>query len=502
MILEPTAYQKKLVQDVEDRGLERVLAEWPLGSGKSLAGLMVCQHWNDETKLVVCPKSLVNMWVSLIESQTGEMATDLTKLKPSEVPQLPLKGWNVINYDLLEKRHWLEEMKDYTMMLDESSFIKNHHAERTQAVLKLSKNTSHLMMLSGTPCGGRYEYMWSHAFLLGRRMKYKDFWDSFVNSFKQKSKTGMIFNRIYEKNPYKNIEILLEDLNEKGRFTLDPSELEKLPDKTDITISVPAPPEYRKFMKERKAEVGPEKDRKTITGNNIMAVRQGLRRIASSYNPEKLDAFRAILNSTDERVVVFYEYRDDYEALKKICREEQRPVASMNSDCRDLGKPDNVYETEDNSVCLVQWQSGGHGLNLQKARIGVFYSLPESYEQYCQARGRLMRKGQQLPVYYYTLEAEKTIDVKIAKALANKRDYSSSDFLSDFSEFSGLPKGEETKEAEAVANTGEALQDRSAEVMVPEGYAATGTDGQMFLFPEMAKKPQKIVLKKKKGIER
>ena len=490
MSLEPTKYQSDLVQSVQDRDLNRVLINWPMGTGKTKAGLMVCEMWNDNAKIVVCPKSLVNMWLSFIESETGEKPTDLTKLKVSEVPALPLKGWYVINYDLLIRRPWIDDVKGYTLMLDESSFIKNHHSERTQKVLGISDNVSHLAMLSGTPCGGRYEYMWSHAFLLGRRMKYKNFMESFVNTYKMKLKTGRIIDQIYKKNPYKNIDILLDDLDEKGRFTLNKEDIEKLPDKTDMTISVEAPPQYKKFLKERKVEVSSPADKtisKVLKGDNIMALRQGLRRIASSYNPEKLDAFRDILSSTDERVVVFYEYRDDCEALRKVCKEEERPVAIMNSEHKDLAKENNAYETEDNCVCLIQWQSGGHGLNLQKARIGVFFSLPESYELYCQARGRLMRKGQELPVFYYTLESAKTIDCKIAKALANKHDYGNEDFLKDFAEFKGLPEAEP----------------EDGEVRVPDGYVASGVKGQPSLFPELDdRKPEKIVLKKKKVIER
>jgi len=76
-------------------------------------------------------------------------------------------------------------------------------------------------------------------------------------------------------------------------------------------------------------------------------------------------------------------------------------------------------------VLLAHPASAGHGLNLQHGGCHmVWFSLPWSLELYEQAVGRLHRSGQRHPVWCYVLLTEKTVDLKIWKALRAKRSVS------------------------------------------------------------------------------
>lgn len=77
----------------------------------------------------------------------------------------------------------------------------------------------------------------------------------------------------------------------------------------------------------------------------------------------------------------------------------------------------------DKRVMLVQYQSGGTGLNLQAFNNTIFLSPCYSFTDYHQAVGRTHRTGQEKRCTFYHLRAENTIDKAIWDALKEKRDF-------------------------------------------------------------------------------
>jgi SNF2 family DNA or RNA helicase len=78
---------------------------------------------------------------------------------------------------------------------------------------------------------------------------------------------------------------------------------------------------------------------------------------------------------------------------------------------------------DDQQVMIVQYQSGGTGLNLQKFNTTIFLSPCYSFIDYTQAIGRTYRNGQANKCTFYHLRASKTIDSAIYEALSEKRDF-------------------------------------------------------------------------------
>ena len=88
--------------------------------------------------------------------------------------------YGVLNYDMLwKRREELKQLRNYTLILDESSLIKNPKAQRTKAVFKL--NCSHLVLLSGTPCSGKYEELITQCHLLGWKINPETYIDRYTN---------------------------------------------------------------------------------------------------------------------------------------------------------------------------------------------------------------------------------------------------------------------------------------------------------------------------------
>lgn len=148
--------------------------------------------------------------------------------------------------------------------------------------------------------------------------------------------------------------------------------------------------------------------------------------MCSTYNKNKLDAFVDLIGSTDDRLIVFYNFTDELEALKKLIG--NRPYSLVNGSERDLIN----YENVDNSITFVQYRAGAMGLNLQKANKIIYYSLPLSSELYEQSKKRIHRIGQNRPCFYYLLLAENSIEERIKTTLDKRNDYTQELFDKDF----------------------------------------------------------------------
>ena len=133
-----------------------------------------------------------------------------------------------------------------------------------------------------------------------------------------------------------------------------------------------------------------------------------------------------LIGSTEERLVIFYNFNAELETLKKICSDRHVSVVSGNT--KDL----TAYEREPDSVTLIQYQAGAYGLNLQKARRVIYFTLPESSELFEQSRKRIHRIGQTQKCFYYLPICTGSIEERILKTLKMRKDYTDRLFQEDF----------------------------------------------------------------------
>ena len=151
------------------------------------------------------------------------------------------------------------------------------------------------------------------------------------------------------------------------------------------------------------------------------------RQLCGMYSTEKLKAFEDLLESTEDRLIVFYNFTAELTALKAVCDLVKRPYSEVNGHVKDLTE----YNEKSDSVTFVQYQAGAMGLNLQKACRMIFYTLPLSSELYEQAKKRIHRIGQEKPCFYYQLICKGSIEEKILKTLEMRKDYTEKLFERD-----------------------------------------------------------------------
>lgn len=358
--------------------------------------------------LLVCQKSKVKDWLEHFKTYYSEYTIkDLTKNKVFN------EGTNgkyigVVNYDIVYRRDNLKKLQHFTLMLDESSVISNEKTKRSKAILKMGADN--VILLSGTPVSGKYEKLYSQCKLLGWKITKKEFYERYIitRDFQRPNLPFAIKLVV----GYKNVEDLKNQLRLHGAFFMKADEAISLPKQNFIRITCEQIPEYKKFRKDRIVTI----DNKEIVGENTLTRMLGERQLCSQYNKHKLQAFKDLLNDSDDRFIVFYNFTAEKDILARLV---ERPISLVNGEIRDLEN----YEKCDNSVTFIQYQAGAKGLNLQKANKIIYFSLPLSCENYMQSQKRIHRIGQDKPCFYYILETENSIDRKILQALNRQEDY-------------------------------------------------------------------------------
>ena len=395
--------QQALKQTVEKT---RVAYYLDMGLGKTYLGSEKLSELNAPYALLVCQKSKIKDWEEHFNTYYNYQ---VIIFKNQPIKSIPPNSIIIINYDLVWRRKQLLELKNFTLMLDESQYIKNETSNRAKFILNMKP--TNVILLSGTPTGGKYEELWSQLKLLGWNISKKLFYKQYTVT--EKIDIGGFPITIV--TGYKNVDRLKKKLNSHGAVFMKSEEVFDLPEQIENQIAVKSTKEYRQFKKHRVITV----DDETLVGDTALTKLLYLRQLASIYNPHKHLALKDLLSSTEDKVVVFYNFKKEFEIIKTICETLEKPVSFINGDGTDLEN----YETKANTVILVQYQAGATGVNLQKANIVIYHSLPLSSELWMQSKKRIHRIGQSRTCFYYYLIAEKTVEEKILEVLKERRDF-------------------------------------------------------------------------------
>ena len=407
-------HQAKELEETKD--LNHVAYYHDMGLGKTFVGAEKLIQLGEKVNLVVCQKSKIEDWIEHFENNYDvvvyalNIAFDYVTFFQyiNNIACLkPVIG--IINYELAFRRKELLQLKNFTLMLDESSMIQNETAKRTKFILKLQPEN--IILLSGTPTSGKYENLISQIHLLGWNISKDLFYRQYID-FHYDMKNGFPIMII---DGYKNVERLKSKLREYGCRFLKTEEVFDLPDQIFNKVSIETTKEYRKFKRDRIVEIGETE----FVGDTILTKMLYERMLCGSYNPEKLEALKDLITSTEDRLIVFYNFNEELRAIEDICLEVDRPLSIVNGQTKDL----SCYEEYENSITAIQYQAGSMGLNLQKANKIVYFTLPLSSELFEQSKKRTHRIGQGRTCFYYMIICKNSIEEKIQATLEMRKDY-------------------------------------------------------------------------------
>lgn len=409
----------------ETKDLNRVAYFHDMGLGKTFVGAEKLIQLGANINLVICQKSKINDWIEhFTKYYSNRQVWDLTNKNgfvnliawnEMSVSGYPVIG--IINYELAFRRPQLKQLKDFTLMLDESSLIQNEQAKRSKFILKLQPKN--IILLSGTPTSGKYEQLWSQLHLLGWNISKDLYWRQYVD-VEYLDNEGFPIKVV---RGYKNVERLKSKLREHGARFLKTDEVFDLPEQIFNTISLDTIKEYKKFKKDRMITI----NEREFIGDTILTKMLYERMLCGSYNVNKLDALKDLMNSTEDRLIVFYNFNEELRAIEDICLKLDKPLSIVNGQTKDL----SMYNEYENSITAIQYQAGAFGLNLQLCNKIIYFTLPLSSELFEQSKKRIHRIGQKSSCLYYYLICKNSIEEKIFKTLKMRKDYTDKLFEQD-----------------------------------------------------------------------
>lgn len=433
MIYKPYSYQKFAEDFIIDHPYAGLLLD--MGMGKSVITLsaiekLMYDYMEIRRVLVIAPlrpaqetwPSELRKWDHL-KALTFSLAIGSAKERAAALEAdadiFIINRENVPWLVELYKNRWPFDM----VVIDELSSFKSYKAQRFKALRKVRPFIERIVGLTGTPAPNGLLDLWPEIYLLdqGRALgrtigSYRDLY------FRPDKRNGPV---IYSWKPLKGSEEQIYKKIDPFCMSLKSEDWLDLPETIFIRHKVEIDEKgmalYRQMEKDY---LLPFADG-DIDAANAAVLTGKLAQMAGGecydengrpkhIHDSKLLAIQDLIDEANgQPVLIFYNYKHEYERLKAILLE---PV-----DIREPGAIERWNKGEI-PILLAHPASAGHGLNLQEGgHIIIWFSLPTSLELYQQANKRLSRPGQKYPVLIHHLLAAGTYDYRIIDQILSSK---------------------------------------------------------------------------------
>lgn len=313
------------------------------------------------------------------------------------------------------------------LVVDESSRIKRPGAQRTKVITKLSNLCKYRRIMTGTPVTKGPEDIYSQfKFLDPQILGYDSFY-----SFKARY---CIMGGFENKQivAYQNVDELTKNI-EGHSFRVLKKDCLDLPDKIYQRYPVELSDKQRKLYDQMRKTYIAELEGEQIDAPATITRLLRLQQIVCGWFPTetevkpiedknpRLNALLEILSDIDSKVIIWARFKAD---LKAIERALGSLAVAYYGEVSNDARADAVERFQNDPKIryfVGQPQSGGIGLTLTAADYAVYYSNSFDLETRLQSEDRCHRIGTKNNVTYIDLEAPKTVDTKIIKALRSKK---------------------------------------------------------------------------------
>ena len=346
------------------------------------------------------------------------------------------------------------------LILDESSTCKNWKAQRTKALMALSRVFPYRLLLTGTPVESGPLDVWSQFEIL--------------QPGSLGFKTALAFERTYARyerrvvhvapgrtrivnviGGYQNLDDLMNRVA-KWSYRVRAADCLDLPPviarKIPVELSTEQGRILRSLRDDKMADLG---DGAYLDGRNILTRMQKMAQVVGGWskaigldggdlgwramksNPKLAaleDYLQTSMSDPERKVVIFAEHPEtEIVALEEMADRNGWGSVVFHGSVKETIRDDRrqQFNTDPATRCFIaQWETAARGLNLTVADTVVFYTLTNRYGTWSQARKRIHRKGQTKTVteVYLVGEAprpkgkpERTLDHVQLDALLNKQ---------------------------------------------------------------------------------
>jgi len=399
-----------------------------MGLGKTIQSLTYLLWLFDEHKktggqkmpaLVVCPKSVLDVWYSEAQKFTPNLSIKILKNRDDIDAKFIQNDLDILVLNYAQLRvcgEELNEIKWLTIILDEGQQIKNPDSKAAKCARELDSRNR--LVLTGTPIENRLLDMWSlMAFampgVLGSRAYFKKRFDKRKDPLSQ----SRLASRL---RPF-----LLRRTKLQVAQDLPPRTEEEVYSKMEgIQLEL-----YKAELKRiQKALLGLDSDE--AVKKNSFAILQGLMRLRQicchpglidpKYLKEESAKMESLFYLLDQlydeghKVLVFSQFVSMLDLIKARLELESRPYNYLTGQTKDRkGEIEKFQTCKDPSVFMLSLKAGGSGLNLTSASYVILYDPWWNPAVENQAIDRTHRIGQKNKVIAYRLLTRDTVEEKI-----------------------------------------------------------------------------------------
>jgi SNF2 family DNA or RNA helicase len=333
---------------------------------------------------------------------------------------------------------------DCMAVVDESTRIKGHTAQRTSAAVRLSKHVKYTRTLSGLPTpNSPLDAYAPYCFLSGvGKMECPIL--GFTSQFQFKNRYA-ILEKTYL-GPNKSFQDIkgwqrLDELYSKmrpHRIRLTKADCLDLPEKTYVRREVELTPEQKVLYKELIEHTKVELKAGTITSFNMLVKLLRFQQLVSGWMTteeggvleipsRRMAALLEVVEEIPGKVIVWAHFQATIEGIVKALREEGYSAEAFygKTSQKDRDRIIEEFQKGDLRFFVGNPSTAGFGLNLTAASTQVFFSRDFSLETRLQAEDRTHRIGQTNPCTYIDLVTPNTVDDHVLTALRSKRELSS-----------------------------------------------------------------------------
>lgn len=424
-------------------GFGGILAD-DMGLGKTIQSITYVLWLRERQKgtkrkkapaLIVCPKSVLDVWSSEAQKFAPELKTIIIRSKDEADPKVLEKyDMVILNYAQLRVcADQIQTIRWMTVILDEGQQIKNPDSKAAKSARDL--NSQNRLVLTGTPIENRLLDMWSlMAFampgVLGNRSYFKKRFD--------KRKDPASQNRLAARlRPF-----LLRRTKSEVAKDLPPRQEEEVYSKMEGLQEELYRAELRRIQK---ALLGMDSDEEVK--KNSFAILQGLMRLRQicchpglidpKWMKEESAKMTALFYLLDQlrdeghKVLVFSQFVSMLDIIKTRLESTGRALNYLTGQTKDRKKEIEEFQTtKDPSVFLLSLKAGGAGLNLTSASYVVLYDPWWNPAVESQAIDRTHRIGQKNKVIAYRLLTRDSVEEKI-RVLQHQKNQMVSNILGD-----------------------------------------------------------------------
>ena len=418
-------HQRSILAIMDDMPVLGIFAE--AGTGKTMIALSyIHEHLlsgDIDNALVICPASIIPSWRLAIENMVDfgyddldvEMVRDAVTI--SSYQMIWKANGTKRGYKQYAIRDNLDRQWD-VVFVDESHRLGDPKSVQTKTALKLALKCKRRYIMTGTPDSGNYVKLYGQMKFLD-----PDLWKSYRDF-----DLRYVITHDHFKRPVRFDIPALESLKRSYGVVARLRECYDMPSmtETDYPVEHGSRAVYKDFINNDVSKYGMDIK---MAGTGVLKALQTCsgfylddEKNVHDLGTAKTDVLMTIIESTDDKLVVFCEYRASIDRIDALLT--KRKISHFIYD----GRTDEPYwkdfQKDDTRVFVAQYQRGSEGIDLFAACRMVFYETTKSAYLLEQAKARIMRKGQTMPCSYYYIYSEDTVEEKMMRSVRNGVDVS------------------------------------------------------------------------------